>query len=144
MPRTMTPDELEAELRRIGAARYHTRHPFHRLLHAGELSRGQVQAWALNRYYYQCMIPVKDAALLSRLPTPELRRVWRQRLVDHDGDGRDQGGIARWLALTDALGLDRDYVVSTRRGAAGDEVRGRRPTCTSCASAPFSKPSPRR
>jgi coenzyme PQQ biosynthesis protein C len=109
----MTPDELEAELRRIGAARYHIRHPFHRLLHAGELSRGQVQAWALNRYYYQCMIPVKDAALLSRLPTPELRRIWRQRLVDHDGDSPDQGGIARWLVLTDALGLDRDYVVSS-------------------------------
>lgn len=109
----MTPDELEAELRRIGEARYHTRHPFHRLLHAGALSRGQVQAWALNRYYYQCMIPVKDAALLSRLPTPELRRVWRQRLVDHDGDGPNRGGIARWLALTDALGLDRDYVLST-------------------------------
>ena len=113
MPCTMTADELEAELRRIGDARYHTRHPFHRLLHAGALSRGQVQAWALNRYYYQCMIPVKDAALLSRLPTPELRRVWRQRLVDHDGEGPDQGGIARWLVLTDALGLDRDYVVST-------------------------------
>lgn len=109
----MTPDELEAELRRIGDARYHTRHPFHRLLHAGELSRGQVQAWALNRYYYQSMIPVKDAALLSRLPTPGLRRVWRQRLVDHDGEGPDEGGIARWLALTDALGLERDYVVST-------------------------------
>ncbi|MGH6885455.1 MAG: pyrroloquinoline-quinone synthase PqqC [Geminicoccales bacterium] len=113
MTRTMAPDELEAELRRIGAARYHTRHPFHKLLHAGELSRGQVQAWALNRYYYQCMIPVKDAALLSRLPTPELRRVWRQRLVDHDGESPGQGGIARWLVLTDALGLDRDYVVSS-------------------------------
>jgi coenzyme PQQ biosynthesis protein C len=113
VPRSLTPDELEAELRRIGEARYHARHPFHRLLHAGELSRGQVQAWALNRYYYQCMIPVKDAALLSRLPTPELRRVWRQRLVDHDGESRGQGGIARWLVLTDALGLDRDYVIST-------------------------------
>jgi coenzyme PQQ biosynthesis protein C len=110
----MTPDELEAELRGIGEARYHTRHPFHKLLHAGALSRGQVQAWALNRYYYQCMIPVKDATLLARLPTPELRRVWRQRLVDHDGAAPDEGGIARWLVLTDALGLDRDYVASTR------------------------------
>ena len=108
----MTPDDLEAELRRIGDTRYHTRHPFHRLLHTGALSRGQVQAWALNRYYYQSMIPVKDATLLSRLPTPGLRRVWRQRLVDHDGEAPDEGGIARWLVLTDALGLDRDHVVS--------------------------------
>lgn len=110
----MSPDELEAALRRIGAERYHARHPFHRLLHEGRLDRGQVQAWALNRYYYQSMIPIKDAALLSRLPTPELRRAWRQRLVDHDGEAPGEGGIARWLALTDSLGLERAYVVSTR------------------------------
>ncbi len=110
----MTPDELEVGLRRIGAERYHARHPFHKLLHEGRLDRGQVQAWALNRYFYQSMIPVKDAALISRLPTPELRRSWRQRLVDHDGEAPGEGGIARWLALTDSLGLDREYVVSTR------------------------------
>ena len=46
-------EALEAALRRIGAERYHNRHPFHRLLHGGRLTRGQVQAWALNRYYYQ-------------------------------------------------------------------------------------------
>jgi pyrroloquinoline-quinone synthase len=112
--RLMPPDELEAALRRIGAERYHARHPFHRLLHEGRLERGQVQAWALNRYYYQSLIPIKDAMLLARLPTPELRRAWRQRLVDHDGEAEGEGGIARWLALTDGLGLDRDYVVSTR------------------------------
>ena len=54
-------DELEAMLRRIGATRYHNLHPFHRLLHGGKLNKGQVQAWALNRYYYQSTIPIKDA-----------------------------------------------------------------------------------
>jgi len=44
---------LEAALRQIGAMRYHNLHPFHRLLHGGKLNKGQVQAWALNRYYYQ-------------------------------------------------------------------------------------------
>ena len=43
-------DELEAALRQIGAVRYHNLHPFHRLLHCGKLNKGQVQAWALNRY----------------------------------------------------------------------------------------------
>ena len=43
--------ELEAALRHIGATRYHSLHPFHRLLHGGKLNKGQVQAWALNRYY---------------------------------------------------------------------------------------------
>jgi len=110
----LSPDALEQRLRQIGAERYHNLHPFHKLLHGGKLSRGQVQAWALNRYYYQSSIPMKDAALMSRAEDSDLRRVWRQRLVDHDGERPGEGGIARWLALTDGLGLDRDYVVSTR------------------------------
>jgi coenzyme PQQ biosynthesis protein C len=112
----MTPVELEAALREMGAQRYHNLHPFHRLLHGGKLDRGQVQAWALNRYCYQSAIPRKDAGLIARTDDPELRRLWRQRLVDHDGEATGEGGIARWLALTDGLGLDRGYVVS-KRGA---------------------------
>jgi len=107
-----TADELEAALRDIGARRYHRLHPFHALLHGGKCSKGQVQAWALNRYYYQAMIPVKDASLIARCDDPAVRREWRSRLVDHDGEGGGDGGIARWLKLTDGLGLDRDYVVS--------------------------------
>jgi pyrroloquinoline-quinone synthase len=109
----MSPEALEAALRQIGATRYHNLHPFHRLLHQGRLSRGQVQAWALNRYYYQSRIPAKDASLIARLPTAELRRVWRTRLVDHDGDAPGTGGVARWLKLAQGVGLDRAYVEST-------------------------------
>ncbi len=112
--RLLTPDELEAELRAIGAERYHHLHPFHKLLHGGKLTRPQVQAWALNRYYYQAMIPIKDAHALSKLPTSELRREWRRRIVDHDGDGPGTGGIERWLKLAEGVGLDRAYVQSTR------------------------------
>jgi len=106
--------ELEARLRDIGARRYHRLHPFHHLLHGGKCSKGQVQAWALNRYYYQCMIPQKDSNLIARCEDSDLRREWRSRLVDHDGDSEHEGGIARWLRLTDGLGLDRDYVTSLR------------------------------
>jgi coenzyme PQQ biosynthesis protein C len=108
----LSADELETRLREIGATRYHRLHPFHKLLHTGKCTKGQVQAWALNRYYYQVMIPVKDASLIARCPDPEIRREWRSRLVDHDGDRAGAGGIARWLKLTDGLQLDRDYVVS--------------------------------
>lgn len=110
----MTHEAFEAALRDVGAERYHVHHPFHHLLHAGKLSKGQVQAWALNRYCYQAHIPMKDATLLARLPTPELRREWRRRLVDHDGDGVNPGGVERWLLLTDGLGLDRADVTSMR------------------------------
>jgi len=109
----LSPEALEAALRQIGATRYHNLHPFHRLLHDGRLNRGQVQAWALNRYYYQSRIPAKDASLLARLPTAELRRAWRSRLEDHDGTAAGEGGVARWLRLAEGLGLDRDYVEST-------------------------------
>ena len=108
----MSPDGLEAALRAVGAERYHNRHPFHKLMRDGSLTRGQVQAWALNRYYYQRQIPIKDAYVIARLPTSALRRAWRARLVDHDGDEEGTGGIARWLKLTDGLGLDRAYVES--------------------------------
>ena len=110
----LSADELEAALREIGRRRYHNLHPFHRLLHVGACTKGQVQAWALNRYYYQAMIPMKDASVIARADDPALRREWRERLADHDGDADREGGIARWLKLTDALQLDREYVVSTR------------------------------
>ncbi len=108
-------DEFESSLRDIGKRQYHDLHPFHRLLHGGELNLGQVQAWALNRYYYQINIPRKDLTLMAKMQDPELRATWRQRVLDHDGGGEGgTGGIERWLKLTDGLGLERDYVKSMR------------------------------
>ena len=46
----LSPAELEARLRALGARALPQPHPFHRMLHGGQCSRGQVQAWALNRY----------------------------------------------------------------------------------------------
>nr|WP_206455373.1 pyrroloquinoline-quinone synthase PqqC [Aurantimonas marina] len=112
MKAMMGREDFEAGLRQIGAERYHHLHPFQQRLQNGELSKTQVQAWALNRYYYQSQIPVKDAYILARLRTPELRREWRQRIIDHDGEEGQRGGIEKWIALTDGVGLDRAYVES--------------------------------
>jgi pyrroloquinoline-quinone synthase len=106
----LSADALELQLRQIGQTRYHHLHPFHRLLHDGKLNRGQVQAWALNRYYYQSQIPVKDALLMARLPTAALRREWRRRLEDQDGRDQLPGGGARWLKLAEGVGLDSHMV----------------------------------
>jgi coenzyme PQQ biosynthesis protein C len=115
----LSAEELETRLCDIGARRYHRLHPFHKLLHGGACSKGQVQAWALNRYYYQAMIKIKDS-LIARCEDSATRREWRSRLVDHDGAHEGDGGIARWL-LTDGLGLDRDmwyrYKACCRRRA---------------------------
>jgi len=113
----LSPAEFEAQIRAVGPERYHDLHPFHHMLHGGKLNKGQVQAWALNRYCYQSAVPRKDAALISRSHDREFRREWTHRILDHDGLLPDeQGGIERWLVLTDGLGLDREYVIS-RRGA---------------------------
>src|SRR5215471_17583287 len=103
-------EELRGALRRVGEERYHHQHPFHLMMHRGELSRGQLQAWALNRYYYQSRIPIKDAIILSRSEDAAFRRAWRKRVVDHDGDANSEGGIKRWLKLAESTGLDPERV----------------------------------
>ncbi|MDW3183302.1 pyrroloquinoline-quinone synthase PqqC [Roseobacter sp.] len=109
---TQTREEFEARLRQIGADRYHDLHPFHDLLHGGKCSPDQVRAWVINRYYYQHSIPMKDAAFMSRVEDPALRRQWRSRIEDHDGSEGNEGGIKRWLRLAEAVGLDPEYVSS--------------------------------
>src|SRR5437870_3278785 len=110
--RHLSAEELSTRLESVGAERYHHRHPFHLLMHEGRLSRGQLQAWALNRYYYQSRIPIKDAIILSRSEDPEFQRAWSKRVLDHDGDATHEGGIERWVRLAEATGLDRERVVS--------------------------------
>ena len=110
---TQSKEAFEARLRQIGVERYHDKHPFHHLLHSGGCTPDQVRAWVINRFYYQASIPMKDAAFMSRVTDPALRRAWRSRIEDHDGTDQNEGGIMRWLRLADAVGLDRDYVAST-------------------------------
>lgn len=109
-----TPKTLEERLRAIGAERYHDKHPFHDKLHGGECTPDQVRAWVINRWAYQAAIPMKDAAFLSRCNDPQMRRIWRSRIEDHDGGVDEGGGIRRWLKLAEAVGLDPDYVASGR------------------------------
>ena len=98
-----------ARLLDVGARKYHDKHPFHQRMNEGQLTPAQLRVWALNRFYYQRSIPLKDAALISLMPDPADRRRWRQRLLDQDGTGPDDlGGIERWLRLVEACGATRD------------------------------------
>lgn len=108
MSEPLAPEAFVARLRDVGARKYHDKHPFHAKMNSGQLTRDQLRVWALNRFYYQRNIPAKDAALLSLMPDPHERRRWRQRLVDHDGGPDDEGGIARWLRLVEAVGGTAD------------------------------------
>ena len=104
--------ELRDRLLAVGASRYHHHHPFHLRMHEGLLNRGQMQAWALNRYYYQSRIPIKDALLLAKSDDPAFRRAWRKRILDHDGNLDGYGGIEKWIRLAEAAGVSREEVVS--------------------------------
>ena len=111
--RPWTPEEFEAQLRDKGAA-YHIHHPFNVMLNTGKATREQIQGWVANRYYYQIIIPQKDAAVMSNCPDREVRREWIQRILDHDGHGDDAGGIEAWLRLGQAVGLSREEIVDQR------------------------------
>jgi pyrroloquinoline-quinone synthase len=110
--RVMDPAAFEAALRRIGEERYHHRHPFNVRMHEGGLGREEIQTWVRNRYYYQTRIPVKDGLILAKSASAEFRREWIRRIHDHDGRAPGEGGLALWLALAEAVELDRREVES--------------------------------
>ncbi len=103
------------QLRREGSSRYHDRHPFNLRMHAGELTQGELRRWVENRYYYQTLIPIKDALILSKSDDPAFRRAWIRRIGDHDGTKEGEGGLHEWLLLAKAVGLDVAEVRSCRR-----------------------------
>lgn len=94
--------------------RYHIHHPYHQRMADGALDRAQIQGWVLNRFYYQVSIPRKDAAIMANCPDRAVRRQWIQRVLDHDGEGDDPGGIEAWIRLGEATGLQREALTSLR------------------------------
>jgi pyrroloquinoline-quinone synthase len=117
MAEMLSKQGLREYLQRTGEAMYHHTHPFHVMMHEGKLTKPQLQAWALNRFYYQSIIPIKDSIILSKSHDASFRLAWRKRIVDHDGDPaypKKPGGIEKWIQLAEATGLDREYVESYR------------------------------
>lgn len=114
-PRDRLSEEAFIEwLKREGSRRYHDHHPFHELMHNGNLTKTQLQQWVLNRYYYQTRIPIKDAFIVAKSEDPAFRRMWLRRIRDHDGEEEGEGGLALWLELARGVHLDADEVRSFR------------------------------
>jgi len=111
----LAPDQFVERLRAEGAARYHDHHPFNVRMHAGALSEDELRSWVLNRFYYQTRIPIKDALIVAKSDDPAFRRAWIRRIGDHDGTKDGEGGLAEWLLLARAVGLDADAVRSCER-----------------------------
>lgn len=107
--------QFEQKLRDKGKL-YHIHHPFHIAMHQGESSVEQIKGWVANRFYYQVNIPIKDAAILANCPDMATRRLWIQRILDHDGNVADKtlGGIEAWLRLGEAVGLNRQDLLEEK------------------------------
>ena len=108
-----TKEEFEKKLRDKGRL-YHIYHPYHVAMNTGKCSKEQIRGWVANRFYYQVCIPIKDAAIMANCTDRDVRRLWIQRILDHDGVEGDEGGIEAWLRLAEAVGLSRDEVVSLK------------------------------
>lgn len=104
-------EAFEQALRAKGEL-YHIHHPYHVAMYDGSCTKEQIQGWVANRFYYQIMIPVKDAAIMANCPDREVRRHWVQRVLDHDGYEGAEGGIEAWLRLGEAVGLTREEILS--------------------------------
>lgn len=104
-------EEFEQQLRSREKF-YHIHHEFHLRMNEGGLDREAVRGWVANRFYYQTTIPIKDAAILANCPDRGVRRLWIQRILDHDGTGDEEGGIEAWLSLAEAVGLSRAETLS--------------------------------
>lgn len=106
-----TREEFEKQLR-AKEKYYHINHPFHVLMNTGKLEKKAIQGWVANRFYYQTSIPIKDAAVMANCTDRDTRRMWVQRIIDHDGTSGNEGGIEAWLQLGEAVGLTRDELYS--------------------------------
>ncbi|MES9831780.1 MAG: pyrroloquinoline-quinone synthase PqqC [Candidatus Thiodiazotropha sp. DIVDIV] len=104
-------EEFEKKLREKEKY-YHINHEFHLLMNSGKLEKPAIQGWVANRFYYQVIIPVKDAAIMANCPDRDVRRHWIQRIIDHDGTQGDEGGIEAWLLLGEAVGLSREDLLT--------------------------------
>jgi len=103
------------KLHAIGARAYHDKHPFHVAMNEGRLAPKELRGWVANRFYYQRNIPVKDAAILSNCPVRGVRRIWIHRILDHDGNADNEGGIEAWLRFGGACGVSRNELLEDRQ-----------------------------
>ncbi|MEU1424317.1 pyrroloquinoline quinone biosynthesis protein C [Kitasatospora sp. NPDC005751] len=119
--------------------RYWDSHPFHLRLHSGGCTPPELRRWVANRWYYQLCLTRKNAAIIANCPLPEVRRAWAERLAYQDGPAAPlpgpergapaggapdatapaEGGLADWLVLAEAVGLDRAEVTDERHVTRG-------------------------
>lgn len=98
------------QLLKEGHERYPSDHPWMKAFLNGELSKEQLQKWAINRYYFHNSIPAKDSGILSKVPQ-HVRMLWIEKVLEESGDSGHPSHPALWLRFCEDLGLSNDDVV---------------------------------
>jgi len=110
----LTREEFLGRLESKLKDKYQDRHPLMLMLYAGKLSAKQMRAWIINRFYLQKNIPLKDAAILSNCPEPEVRRLWIGRILKREGLGGSIGDVDGWIGFAESAGVARDEILRAR------------------------------
>ncbi len=96
-PTAWTRDEFETQLRDKGRS-YHIHHPFNVRMNAGGCTPDELRCWVAN------------------MPDRAHRRLWVERILDHDGygdyEGSASGGLEAWIRLGEAVGIEREELLS--------------------------------
>ncbi len=108
-----SPQNFEKKLREKERL-YHINHPYQSLMNNGEMDKDAIRGWVANRFYYQLNIPIKDASIMANCNDIDARRLWIQRIIDHDGQNGSDGGIEAWLQLGEAVGLSRNELLDEK------------------------------
>jgi pyrroloquinoline-quinone synthase len=96
--------ELEWRLREYDLLR----HPFYEAWSAGDLTRTDLQEYAIEYYHHVVAFPTYLSALHSRLPDGALRRAVLRNLYEEEIDGAAHSDL--WLDFAEGLGVNRETV----------------------------------
>jgi pyrroloquinoline-quinone synthase len=129
-------------LRNVGEAKFRDPHPLLVEINAGQAAPAAVKRWIAGRFYHQTKLPRSDGLILANCPVRDVRRVWVERIMEHDGRRAEQGGIGGWLQLGEAAGLARRdleehrFVLPEVRSAVDEQIDriGRTPWAAAVAS----------
>lgn len=114
MPRQLEKKEFIEELRSKLLPHYIDKHPLMKALYSGRLTKKQIQAWVINRFYFMRNVAIKDAAILSNCPEQEVRKIWISRALRREGIEGNIGDIDGWLEVGEAVGIKKEVLLRAK------------------------------
>lgn len=103
-----TKEEFKEQINKL-SYRYHINHPVDQYIMEGKATKEFIQSWVANRFYYQTIIPMKDATIISKCTDQKVRQEWVKNILDHD---LPNGGIDNWILLAEKVGINKQDLIN--------------------------------